>query len=242
MKSLTSAACLLLGVLAGCHATPENAVPTIAVASRAVPQAALAPSKLDRLFVPDAVNGNVAWFESIAGPAIQVQDNGDGSKTRLYRVDGCHVATTTTRASIDTLTLQLGPHCSVPLEAMLPNAPALNLARLHFAELFKAGASDIALTCAGFAECGASTDPSLQATLGGSHADRFLSVEFSGRLTTDADVGALQQVMDAEAKRLGKSGPDLTAEVYDRDPQLPALIRAVLGGVKVGYVTFRASP
>lgn len=241
MKFLPCAAGLLLGVLAGCHAVPESAAPAASVASRAMAQTAHTPSKLDRLFVPDAVNSTVTWFESIAGPAMQVRDNGDGSQTRLYRMDGCHVATTTTRASINTLTLQLGPHCSVPLKAMLPNAPALDLSSLDFAEVFEAGASHITLTCAGFAECGASADPSLQASLGGSRADGFLIVEFSGDLTTDADVGALQQVMNMEAKRLGKSGPDLTAEVYGRDPQLPALIRAKLGGVKVGYITFRAS-
>lgn len=242
MKSLRLAACLLLGLLAGCHASPEGTAPMAAATSRAVPQVARMPSKLDRLFVPDAINGKLAWFESIAGPAIQVLDKGDGSQTRLYRVDGCHVETTTTRASIDTLTLQLGPHCSVSLQAMLPSATALDLTTLHFAELFKAGAGDIALTCAGFAECGTSTDPSLQASLGGSHADGFLSVEFSGSLTTDADVGALQQVMETEAKRLGRSGPDLTADVYGRDPQLPALIRARLGGVKVDHITLHASP
>ncbi|EIL88436.1 hypothetical protein AB7849_09145 [Rhodanobacter sp. 115] len=238
-----------LGTLAGCHGSSQavmsiSKMPAQAASARqpAASPTADAPTRLDRLFVHDAIGSNIAWFESIAGPAMQMLDNGDGSQARLYRVDGCHVMATATGSTISALTLQLAPRCSVPLSAMLPNAPAMNLATLRFAALFKAGASDIGLACAGFAECGNASDPSVQASLGGSQADGFLMVDFSGSITTDADVAALQQVMAIEATRLGKSGPDLDAAAYDHDPQLPALIQARLGNVKVDTITFHASP
>ena len=58
-------------MLASCHPAPEALRPR--QRSQAAPQAAQAPSKLGRLFVPNAVHGRAAWFESIAGPATQVQ-------------------------------------------------------------------------------------------------------------------------------------------------------------------------
>lgn len=50
--------------------------------SHATALAAQLPSNLGRLFVPGAINGSVVCYEFIAGPAMQVQDNGGGSQTR----------------------------------------------------------------------------------------------------------------------------------------------------------------
>jgi hypothetical protein len=209
-------------------------------AAHAPAQAATAPAALGALFVHDAIQGNVPWLESIAGPARQVLENGNGTQNRVYKVDGCNVTALTAQNTINALTLDVSPTCNVSIQAMLPSASPLNLAHLTFAEIFKEGATDISLACAGPGECGNSADPSIQAVLGGDRADGFLEVEFSGTIGGDTDTDLLIKMMGEEGKRLGKSDDELTADVYNKDPQLEDLAKTMLGGVRVTSITFKS--
>lgn len=195
---------------------------------------------LGKLFVPTTIHGNVAWFESITGPAIQVIPQGDGTQTRKYKVDGCDVTTDSAHDSISAITLLLGPECTVALKAMLPSEDGPDLQNLDFAKLLQAGASNVSLTCAGPDECGNSgIDPSVQAVLGGAHVDDFLEVVFTGTITSDADTNALNALMAAESAHTGKTDLDLDADVYNKDPHLDQLVATKLGGVKVTSITFQ---
>lgn len=211
-----------------------------AQAAQVPAQTATSSAALGKLFVHDAIQGNVPWLESIAGPARQVLDNGDGTKNRVYQVDGCNVTAVTTQNTITALTLDISPTCNVSIQAMMPNASPLNLTHLTFADLFKEGATDISLTCAGPGECGNSADPSIQAVLGGDRADGFLEVEFSGTIAGDTDTDSLVGMMGEEGKRLGKSDEELSADVYNKDPQLEELAKKKLGGVRVTSITFKS--
>lgn len=195
---------------------------------------------LSKLFVHDAVEGSVPWIESIAGPAHEVLNNGDGTQTRVYDVGGCHVTANTSNNTINSLTLEISQTCNVPMQAMVPNASPLNIANLTFADLFREGASGITMTCAGPGECGNSADPSIQASLGGDHADDFREVVFSGTITNDSDLDAMLSIMADEGKRLHKTDDQLTDKVYNADSQLAELAKAKLGDVKVTSITFKS--
>lgn len=222
-------------------ASPPSAVPVSAPAPTPAPSVpASYNAMLSKLFVHDAVQGSVPWVESIAGPAHQVLNNGDGTQTRVYEVDGCHVTANASNNTINSLTLEISQTCNVPMQAMVPNASPLNIANLTFADLFKEGASGITMTCAGPGECGNSADPSIQASLGGDHADDFREVDFSGTITNDSDLNAMLSIMADEGKRLHKTDDQLTDKVYNADPQLAELAKARLGGVKVTSITFKS--
>lgn len=232
--------------------TPVNVGPTASTTAANAPAPAQAQATasstaapispmLAKLFVHDAVQGNVVWLESIAGPAHQVLDNGNSTQNRVYRVDGCKVTALTTNQTINELRLDLGSNCNVSLRSMVANSPDVSVEGLTFGDLFKNGAGEIALQCAGPDECGNSADPSIQATLGGSHADDFLEVVFNGTITGSGDVDALQDLMKAESAHTGKTDLDLDAKVYNRDPQFPGLVQQKMGGVKVSSITFKSS-
>lgn len=213
---------------------------TTAGQSATAPLAPISPT-LAKLFVPDAIQGNVAWVESMTGPAHQVLDNGNGTQNRVYQVDGCKVTALASNQTINELTLDLAPNCNVSLRSMVASAPDVTANGLTFGDLFKDGAEDIALQCAGPDECGNSADPSIQATLGGSHADDFKQVVFNGIIAENADVDALQDLMKAESAHTGKADLDLDAKVYNQDPQFPGLVQKKMGGVKVTSITFKSS-
>lgn len=205
----------------------------------ALPASPALPSTLSKLFVPGAIGGNPAWVESMTGPAQRIDDEGDGKQTRTYQVDGCRVTANISQNTVQALSLDIGPTCTVSMQAMLPSEPAFDLTRLTFADVFNAGgASGPTLSCAGPSECGASTDPSISATLGGSHADGWLEVQFTGTILGDKDNDDLFNMMEEEGKRLGKSNDELTSDVYNADPQLLAAAQEKLGDVKVTSITF----
>lgn len=107
----------------------------------AAPNVAVSPT-LAKLFVPDAIQGNVAWFETMTGPARQVQNNGNGTQSRIYQVDGCKVTARATNQTINEISLDLAPNCNVPLKSMVANSPDMSVSGLTFADLFKNGAGE----------------------------------------------------------------------------------------------------
>lgn len=222
------------------QSAPNASTPVTATPTPAAAPVAISPT-LAKLFVPDAIQGNVAWLESMTGPARQVQDNGNGTQKRIYQVDGCKVTALATKQTINELTLDLGAACNVALHSMIANGPDVTVNGLSFADVFKNGAGEIELQCAGYNECGNSADPSMQASLGGSHADNFMQVVFSGTIAGDKDVDALQDLMKAESAHTGKVDMDLDAKVYNKDPQFSGLVEQKMGGVKVTSITFKSS-
>jgi hypothetical protein len=208
--------------------------------SNNTPATASATSRLSKLFVHDVVGSTVASFETVAGPAREVSTL-DASQERSYQIEGCMVSLNASGGNIIALSLDVSPNCTVPLSAMLPTEPDLNLADLTFATLFENGAQDTSLSCAGFSECGNSADPSIQTTLGGDHADNFMEVKFTGTIAGDADTSALVDMMQSEAKRLGISEEDWTKEKYNQDQQLLQMAQAKLGSVRVTSITFQSS-
>src|SRR6202030_3702559 len=86
--------------------------PTPRAAARAAAAAAPAPNaKLAQIFTPDVLGSNVAFLETITGPAFRT----DGAEL-TYKVGGCTVIVGATAGKIDNIGIDgYGPACSFPI-------------------------------------------------------------------------------------------------------------------------------
>jgi hypothetical protein len=106
-----------LAALAACSksASPVNitsANATAAATNAVAPAVIVAPSpKLAQIFTPDVIGSNVAFLETITGPAFRT----DGSE-RTYKVDGCEILVGATGGKIDNIGIAgYSQHCSFPI-------------------------------------------------------------------------------------------------------------------------------
>jgi hypothetical protein len=198
MKQLGLAALVLVSLVA-CNrqaatkvAAPANA--TLAAFS-AAPAAPAAPSpKLAQIFTPDVIGSNVAFLETITGPAFRT----DGPQL-TYKVGGCTVIVGQTAGKIDNIGIDgYGPACSFPIaqyfaggyEHPVPQLPT-------FGDISKGFGGAFAADCLKL--CGNAADPVVSLNYQGSHADNFNNLYAAISIADDASVGAYQ----AWANQLG---------------------------------------
>src|ERR1700722_7299374 len=79
---------------------------------------AMAASKLLSIFKFDMLNAQVAYLESITGPAMHIYSFAD-IEIRDYRVDGCNVQAFVGGAEVKRYSLALTPKCNFNFNAFL---------------------------------------------------------------------------------------------------------------------------
>jgi hypothetical protein len=160
--------------LVACHrqpaannaAAPANALPAAANAAAAAPTATSA--RLPKIFTPDVLGSNVAFLETITGPAFRT----DGAE-RTYKVDGCTVIVGATGGKIDNIGIDgYGGACSFPIaqyfaggyDHPVPQQPT-------FGDIQTGLGGNYIATCLRL--CGNGADPLVILSYQGSHADNF---------------------------------------------------------------------
>jgi len=206
--------------LAACSRTPGNnaAPPGAASSASAQPAAAsAAPSaKLAQIFTPDILGANLAFLETLTGPAFQT----DGDEN-TYKVDGCEVIVGQTKGRIDNIgVIGVSPHCSFNIAQYFAEGydhPVQSLPT--FGDIETGLGGDYAADC--YMSCGNAAEPVVSLSYEGSHADNF------NELLAQVSIGdgpELEAYGDWGARLVAKYGQDAVAQarVADALPDIAA--------------------
>jgi len=132
------------------------------------PMSAAPSAKLAQIFTPDMLGANLAFVETITGPAFKTE--GDD---RIYKVDGCTVVIGSTKGKIDNLgVIDYSPRCSFDIaqyfaggyQYPVPPVPT-------FGDIKRGLGGDYSADC--LVDCGNAADPVVTLGYEGSHADNF---------------------------------------------------------------------
>jgi hypothetical protein len=158
--------------------TPEFAGPRLA--------------RLKELFGPKLFGVQVAYLESIAGPAMRIAPAKDGEERRTYEVDRCTFFVDAAKGEIAGFGVETAALCPVAIDAFLPDREFPALKALTFGA-FDAGAGSPGTFTADCLElCPNLADPVVTEAWDGPHADDFIHVELSAPLVDDAAIAAAQ--------------------------------------------------
>jgi hypothetical protein len=193
---------LATALLAACSkgAPPTNA-PTPAAANATSPAPVPTPDpKLARIFTPDVLGANIAYLETITGPAFKT----DGHD-RLYKVGDCQVIVGADKGKIANVGIVgYGPACSFAIKQYfaegyqhpLPNLPT-------FGDLEDGLGGHYDADC--LALCSNAADPVVSLIYRGSHADNFNDLVAQIPVTADATLAAWQDWSDKLAAKYGQA-------------------------------------
>jgi hypothetical protein len=147
---------------------PSNATNTAANSAAAAPPTGPPSARLAQVFTPDMLGANVAYLETITGPAFKSE-----GATRIYKLDGCTIIVGAAGPRIANLGIQgYGGRCSFGVaqyfaggyDHPVPNLPT-------FADIREGLGGDYGADC--LTLCGNAADPEVTLTYHGSHADNF---------------------------------------------------------------------
>lgn len=162
----------------------------ILVATESVNAAA---SKLEKVFDPEMLSADLAYFEQVTGPARSTLGN-----QKIYKVDGCEVTATVSGGAISALHMPLNNKCSFDLNKFFSNAqPALPLTNLTVGQFDKSMGSNGVFLSDCLTMCGNAADPSVYEYWEGSHAVGYLNVLLEVALVSDQAIAASDQWRDA---------------------------------------------
>ncbi len=149
-----------------------------AVSSTQSASSAAPSAKLARIFTADMIGANVAYLETITGPAFR----NDGDEA-TYKVDGCEVIVGETKGKIDNLgVIGLSPHCSFDIAQYFAGGYAHPVPSLPTFSDIKVGlGGDYAADC--YMLCGNAAAPLVSLAYQGNHADNF------NQLVASVDIG-----------------------------------------------------
>jgi hypothetical protein len=195
---LALAACAKGGAPAGNAAA--NAAPSNAAAAAAAPAPAPSP-KLAQIFTPDVLGVNVAWLETIIGPAYRTEGS-----DRTYKVGGCTVIVGVTAGKIDNIGIDgYGPACSFPIAQYFASGYDYAVPRVPtFGDIKQGLGGAYGATCLHL--CGNATDPLVTLTYRGSHADNFN--DLYATVTINQDGPAMNAFTDWGDKLVAKHGAE----------------------------------
>jgi hypothetical protein len=156
----------------GNHAEPANvaAAPTNAPPVNAIAAAdyAAAHPKLTKIFTPDILGANVAYLETITGPAFRTEGS-----DRTYKVGDCQVIVGVTKGKIANIGIDgVSPRCSFPIAQYFAEGydhPAPPLPT--FGDIKEGLGGHYSVTC--LTLCGNAAAPLVWLSYEGSHADNF---------------------------------------------------------------------
>ncbi len=201
MRSIWLVALVALAACSKGAAPAGNAAANVAATNAAATAPAATPSaKLAQIFTPDVIGSNVAFLETITGPAFRT----DGSD-RTYKVDGCQIIVGATAGKIDNIGIVgYSQRCSFPIaqyfaggyQYPVPNNPT-------FGDIKRGFGGSYGADC--LMSCGNAADPVVSLSYQGSHADNFNNLEASLSI---ADEPALSAYEDWGEKLAAKYGQD----------------------------------
>lgn len=154
---------------------------------------ATAAERLAKIFHPEMIGANLAYFENVSGPARNTFTGKHSVTYSYYKVDGCEITAQIMKGSVQVIELdKLSPKCTFDLNIFLPNAGKGSLPALHS---MKFGEFD-ALTRQGYYSadcltlCGNAYDPSVYEYFQASHADQGIEVRLGVVLVGDDAIKA----------------------------------------------------
>ena len=159
-------------------------------------------SKLARIFEPEMISADLAYFEQLTGPARNTYAN-----TKTYKVEGCEVTATITDGSVRALRLNLSQKCTFNFNAFLPNfhgkLPAPHAMTFGQFDAVNGGTGRFMADC--LTMCGNAADPIVYEHWHGSRADRELEVMLE---VVQADTPALNAAEKWQAAMAKAEGED----------------------------------
>lgn len=183
---------------AGMAAIPTNAPPVNAIA--AADDAAAHSGKLARIFTPDILGANVAYLETITGPAFSTE-----GADRTYKVDGCKVVVGAAKGRIVNIGIDgISPRCSFAIaqyfasgyEHAVPPYPTFGDIKQGLGGQYDADCLTL---------CGNAADPVVTLVYQGSHADNFNGLYAAIPIAENPQLDAY---MDWSGKLIAKHGQD----------------------------------
>jgi hypothetical protein len=171
-------------------------------AGNAATNSAAAPAnpKLAQIFTPDILGANVAWLETITGPAF----SSEGAE-RTYKVGDCQVIVGVARARIANIGISnYGPACNFPIAQYFATGYDHPLPSLPTFGDIKAGLGGAyAADCLRL--CGNAADPVVSLSYQGSHADNFTNLYAAISVVDDRTVAAYADWGDKLAAKYGEA-------------------------------------
>ena len=154
---------------------------------------ATAADRLRKIFDPEMIGSNLAYFENISGPARKTFTGRHSVTYSYYEVDGCKIIAQISRGTVRVIELdKLSPKCTFDLNIFLPNAGKGSLPALHSMTFGKFDAltrqGHYSANCLSL--CGNAYDPSVYEYFQASHADQFIEVRLGVVLVGDYAVNA----------------------------------------------------
>lgn len=193
-------------------------------ATQAKPKAGAPSSTIAALFSPDMINADRAYVERRTGPAKYVNDD-----ERKYVVGGCNLTIVYKNNAVRNMAIdELSSRCTFDLAKFYQQQKPTNAAALTFGAFDKMfGAISYFPQCLG--SCGNSTDPSMTAHYGGSHAEQFYEVQVSNSYPYRGE--AAGKAFDRLLKALPEAGGDDYSA--DCDPRMEAVAGGMFATVPV---------
>jgi len=207
---------------------PSGAPASSAAAPSAAPAAAAASPKLARIFTADMLGANLAYLETLTGPAFRSEDG-----TNTYKVDGCTVLVGVSVGKIANLGVDgYGGACRFNIaqyfaggyDHPVPDQPTFNDIKVGLG-------GDFSADC--YRDCGNAAAPVVSLSYEGSHADNFNELVASSPVMADPVLGAYSAWSDALVAKYGETAvangklPDTLGDVAARafGPLHPTTIR-----------------
>jgi len=176
-------------------AAPVNS----AAGAVAAPPGMLEP-KLARIFTPDILGANVAYLETITGPAFKTQ-----GAERTYKVGACEVIVGADKGKIANIGIEgVSAACNFNVAQYFAEGYDQPVPRLPtFGDIQTGLGGDYSADCLRL--CGNAADPVVTLTYQGSHADNFNNLVAQVSVNTDPIASAWQDWSDKLAPRVGET-------------------------------------
>lgn len=186
-------------------------------------------ASLDQIFVPDTLDAQVSYLETLTGPAWRVE--GD---RRLYKLGACVLEVTAPGHVVQSLGVELSPQCAPdlsPFTASPNRLPAFPMT-VHQAEtalgqpVYRADCLEM---------CGNAYDPSLYAYISGYHANNFIDVLLGiPQVTKPAEDAAAAWAAKMEQ---AKGADYVTDGTYNCSQDFQGEAAALFRNLRVAHVT-----
>jgi hypothetical protein len=177
---------------------PANAATNAAANAAVAPVTAPSP-KLATIFAPDILGANVAFLETLTGPAFRT----DGAE-RTYKVDGCEIIVGTSKGKVDNIGIVgVTPACSFPIAQYFAGGYDHPVPPLPtFGDIQQGLGGSYSADCLRL--CGNAAAPVVTLTYQGSHADNFNNLVAEIPITDDPALAAYTQWGDALTAKYGE--------------------------------------
>lgn len=212
----------LLGLAACSRPAATANAPEPANAAQVAPSAAApaAPEpKLAKIFTPDILGANVAYLETITGPAFSTE-----GADRTYKVGACQVIVGAKAGKIANIGLVgVSPVCDFPIAQYFARSDHLVPDLPTFGDIKTGLGGDYSVDC--LALCSNAADPVVTLTYQGSHADNFNDLLAQVSVSDDQVLAAWQDWSDKLVPKYGQPKlekgtrglPDTTQDVAAHD-------------------------